>query len=629
MDRLRKVRTPVRASITRIANEVDAELAKTTPGLLDLQVMFSRLEKHLTEVDDLDQKMLGLLLDADCTEDEYAAEKDTIEQYQNRATRAKCRIGEVMTRVPSTQGSPTSSYASVYSDGQKKKSYKLPKIQIRKFNGEIKEWLGFWSQFKKIHEDEELHDKLQYLVQSMVNGTRAHDLVTKYPQTAENYPKAVAALQQRFGNTKLLTQFYVRELLKMTWNAKSKEKMSLSKLYDSLDSHLQALDSLGVTREHTFLFPMVESSLQEDILLAWQRSSFYRRDGAAENPPKSELDYLMEFLRQEVENEEQRSLARDGFMQDTINLKEKKNLHLHQKKFSGEEDIPTSAGLTAAKMQCIFCDMTSHNSQDCRRARNMTIDVKREKVREKRVCYICLNPGHISKTCRVAVQCQNCGRKHQSIMCEARRDEGDVRGQDVRQQVNIVTHLTNFSQNADVLLKVVVVRAVGPVGTSVVRLLIDEGSQMSYIGSRTIQAIGNKSIGVEYVRNLLLGGFVTDMHAEKIHEVKIESLDGKRKKKWTLREKPIICTSIPRVPKGPWTDRLRNSRIFLSDCQNSHVDEADIEILVGSDLRAELCTGKKVELGANLIAEETIFGWVLSGPIPAPKNLASNLTIAL
>lgn len=200
MDRLRKVRTPVRASITRIANEVDAELAKTTPGLLDLQVMFSRLEKHLTEVDDLDQKMLGLLLDADCTEDEYAAEKDTIEQYQNRATRAKCRIGEVMTRVPSTQGSPTRSYASVYSDGQKKKSYKLPKIQIRKFNGEIKEWLGFWSQFKKIHEDEELHDKLQYLVQSMVNGTRAHDLVTKYPQTAEpvwEYEVVDSILRQR------------------------------------------------------------------------------------------------------------------------------------------------------------------------------------------------------------------------------------------------------------------------------------------------------------------------------------------------------------------------------------------------------------------------------------------------
>lgn len=38
-------------------------------------------------------------------------------------------------------------------------------------------------------------------------------------------------------------------------------------------------------------------------------------DGTVENPPKSNLDYLVEFLRQEVEREEQRDIMKNGFFE--------------------------------------------------------------------------------------------------------------------------------------------------------------------------------------------------------------------------------------------------------------------------------------------------------------------------
>lgn len=43
----------------------------------------------------------------------------------------------------------------------------LPKIELKKFNGDLLEWLGFWSQFSKIHEDSSMapEDKFQYLIQ--------------------------------------------------------------------------------------------------------------------------------------------------------------------------------------------------------------------------------------------------------------------------------------------------------------------------------------------------------------------------------------------------------------------------------------------------------------------------------
>lgn len=71
-------------------------------------------------------------------------------------------------------------------------------------------------------------------------------------------------------------------------------------------------------------------------MVAWQRSPIYEKDGSQENPPKSELDYLLEFLRQEVEREEQRVLARSGFS-DHTKLKQ-----VFKKK---ESSVPTAAGL--------------------------------------------------------------------------------------------------------------------------------------------------------------------------------------------------------------------------------------------------------------------------------------------
>ncbi|GFY67623.1 uncharacterized protein TNIN_334131 [Trichonephila inaurata madagascariensis] len=40
-----------------------------------------------------------------------------------------------------------------------KGKFKLPKIELKKFNGEPKEFLVFWSQFKKIHDDSSIAEE--------------------------------------------------------------------------------------------------------------------------------------------------------------------------------------------------------------------------------------------------------------------------------------------------------------------------------------------------------------------------------------------------------------------------------------------------------------------------------------
>ncbi|GBL89093.1 hypothetical protein AVEN_255230-1 [Araneus ventricosus] len=80
---------------------------------------------------------------------------------------------------------------SVKSSSDRK--YRLPKLELKKFNGDIKSFLGFWSQFSRIHEDEEMQseDKFLYLIRVISLGTRAASLIESFPPTSKHYPKVI------------------------------------------------------------------------------------------------------------------------------------------------------------------------------------------------------------------------------------------------------------------------------------------------------------------------------------------------------------------------------------------------------------------------------------------------------
>ncbi|GFX26893.1 integrase catalytic domain-containing protein [Trichonephila clavipes] len=154
---------------------------------------------------------------------------------------------------------------------------------------------------------------MQYLLQSVEPKSKAERLVLSFPATAENYPKAIDQLKERFGREDLLVQIYVRELLNLVMkNAVSgRTKTDLSALYDELEGKLRSLESLGRTQEKygDFLTPLVESCLPEEILMAWER----KRNTETDAKGSRTLEHLMTFLRLEVQGEEMVQLAKSGF----------------------------------------------------------------------------------------------------------------------------------------------------------------------------------------------------------------------------------------------------------------------------------------------------------------------------
>ena len=79
-------------------------------------------------------------------------------------------------------------------------------------------------------------NKIQYLIQATVPGSRPREVVDSFPPTSANYAKVIERLKTRFGRNDLLVEVYVKGLLKLIVIAHTKEKFSLTSLYDKLES---------------------------------------------------------------------------------------------------------------------------------------------------------------------------------------------------------------------------------------------------------------------------------------------------------------------------------------------------------------------------------------------------------
>ena len=94
---------------------------------------------------------------------------------------------------------------SVTSSCKTENKLKLPKIELKKFDGTVLIWQGFWDQYNSsVNENTKLSDinKFSYL-KSFLTG-EALKVVEGLTLTKENYKHAVLLLQEQFGNTQIL-----------------------------------------------------------------------------------------------------------------------------------------------------------------------------------------------------------------------------------------------------------------------------------------------------------------------------------------------------------------------------------------------------------------------------------------
>ncbi|KAF2894362.1 hypothetical protein ILUMI_11811, partial [Ignelater luminosus] len=286
----------------------------------------------------------------------HSIERET----SNRGPGSQLRGGIQPVACDTTVASEVSQSRYQLPDSQVNRKFKLPVIEFKQFDGDVRHWLSFWAQFKKIHEDLDIDlNKISYLIQATLPGSRARQVVESFSAMQENYEKIIDSLKSRFGREDLQIEIYVRELLKLILdNAISLGKMDISTLYDKIECQLRALETLGVKKNKcaAMLFPLIESSLPEQLLRAWQRSPEYtgrrgksNNDDPNQSPLEKRLESLLCFLKGEVEGEQRILLASESFGLRSVvsnggNKNPDRNRQRHTQK-TFEQKVPTAVGL--------------------------------------------------------------------------------------------------------------------------------------------------------------------------------------------------------------------------------------------------------------------------------------------
>ncbi|GFT18136.1 uncharacterized protein TNCV_183031 [Trichonephila clavipes] len=212
-------RTPLRTAFTKAVNHLQEIIENDPVDKNAVETAFEMLDAKSVKLKKIDEDILELMIETNCTQEAYNIEFEAIEGYTEKMIAWQ--------------------------------------IQFQQFSGELTDWLRFHNQFKRIHEDESIDDgdKFQYLIQATTPKSLARDIVESFPATPENYRKAFEYLRMRFGQEDVLIQVYVRELLKLVLQ---NAEVNLSSLYDKIEAQLRALESLGVTKEKyaAMLFPL-------------------------------------------------------------------------------------------------------------------------------------------------------------------------------------------------------------------------------------------------------------------------------------------------------------------------------------------------------------------------------------
>lgn len=619
MEVKKKYRSALRSSFTKCANELEHLLAAETLDLPEISVNWTLLCGKNEVLETANNEICSLLLESvETSEADLEAEMDSVDSYKRRFVALERRYHDVQPSEENTShrksGSADDLVSAVGSNSivTGRRKFKLPRIELPKFDGNIRDWLPFWGQFSKIDRDPDIDDsdKIQYLIQSTVAGSRARQLVESFPAIGENYKKVINVLKSRFGRDDLQIEVYIREMLGLIINnAGSNKKLDLSTLYDRLETQLRALETLGVASDKcsAMLFPLIESCLPSELLRIWQRS---RVDDPGNSSMEIRLESLMKFLRGEVENEQRVTMAAQGLGLVSVSLKDSSN---PKKPNSLETKLPTATGLMNCDVtKCIFCD-GGHASDSCFKAQKFSIDQKKTVCKEKKVCFKCLKFGHLSIRCRSRVRCIVCGRAHVALMCPdvsvnktissntgaviPNRDKGT---KDIAEQT-----LTNNS-NCMVFLQTLRVTAKSESGCREIRALIDTGSQRSYLLKSTIMQLGYTSKREELIAHGLFGGVVTQV-PHKCYDVRL--CNENYACKFEVLDQQVICTGVPAVGCGPWIAELKKLNIQVDDTQQSQ----PIELLIGADVAGKLYTGNRRILACGLVAVETLLGWTLMG----------------
>ncbi|XP_055848250.1 uncharacterized protein LOC129913542 [Episyrphus balteatus] len=513
----------------------------------------------------------------------------------------------------------------------------LPSVRIEPFSGNYKDWPSFRDTFQSVVSNKPKLSpirKFQFLI-SCLRGD-ALSLLSHLKVCDDTYEEAWEKLDKRFNRPRHIVNNFVKAFMDLP-SVHTSNVSVLRKISDGADEIVRGLTSISSLTRDPWLIYILINKLDFDTRQAWSED-YYSEDYPT-------INQLLDFLDRRCEALEScRTSTRES---------------------NPIKKPPVKSMLASISIICQKCN-ANHGLTQCQMFLDMDVQARREFVKTNKLCFNCLRSGHPSARCQSKFRCKACNTRHHSLVHDDSINSTTINSttkssdsstkinnslvydpnKDFVPQTNNTSlrssQTTNFgsvnshnsvnipSSSPQALInnhshinhsiKTLLPTALGKVldvngKSQIVRMLIDTGSQVSFVTESCAQRLGlkrkNARIPISGIGSTQAGS------SRGLLSLAITS----RCDTYSISVDTYILSSV--------TTNLPTSSFTIEDWDYLHrLELADpwfnqsrpVDILLGVDKAWEILQGQRFKSRQGYpIAQRTIFGWVLAGPLPPNK----------
>ena len=453
----------------------------------------------------------------------------------------------------------------------KESGAKLPKLTITQFQGTHLDWLRFWSQFETEIDKASISQvaKFSYLKELLISTVRV--FVDGLPYNSEGYERAKFILSSKYGKSSEVANAHMQEIIGLS-TITGTRPAPIQEFYEKLTSHVQVLETMGKIKEiHGFARTTLDKlpGIRADLVRLddnWQEWGFSElieslRRWCDRNPVPSD-NPKQDLPRRDLSNRDL-SNRKPPFRSPSSHSLPKKNTVYQTKDEVGRMG-----------RGCIYCNSEDHKATECKKVPNLN---QRKKIlSDKRLCFNCTGAKHQAQDCRSKTNCQLCGHRHHTSICDKQHSNN---------QMMLATG------EGSVIYPVVVVVVDG----IKCRALLDTGSGSSYASAALVARLNKRPFHVEHRQiEMMLCSTVQKVQS---YSVKVGSVDGKFE--MTTRVSKVDKGLLLTVPNPNYEDLIRKychlQGVVMND--DDKKSELPIHVILGASEYSRIKTETKPKIG--------------------------------
>nr|CAD2195513.1 unnamed protein product [Meloidogyne enterolobii] len=529
--------------------------------------------------------------------------------------------------------------------------YQLPTLQIKRFNGERKDWLEFYESFRCAVDSSAGSDieKLT-LLRNLVDG-EPRELIAGFRLEAKNYKEALQLLKDQYGDK----DAHIRNLHSRLANLKICSTLNDVKKFSlDLERLARELKNMGEDIQGPAVHLMLEKKLSKPFLRVILSKKAEDPSNWSTNKFRSALlealqkEVAIQEVMTEYDQEHNRRQARPNQQNHQKSPQQQRQHEYTYAAITQGQRLATQQTQTQSNRQaiqrednqwgfnntrrqvnnrallpdCTFCGLTHWNDK-CNKYNNPR--ARLQIAKEKKLCTRCLRRNHSSAECKTPAKCYHCGRLHPTALCFqrnpnrltiARRQGNVVRSQQQRERpsaTNCQIVQTNAIGNRDsrALLMTIEAPIYNPQRPNIKQkalIFIDPGSQRSFISAKLADSLNLPVIVAnETCRLTSFGERRAKEYKSDLVRANLQTKGG-GKLSIVLNKLKFLVNPLPLYDLKELTgEELNQVRL------TTNVEHRQPDLLIGMDLFHELKVEKKTTLPSGFTISDSRLGKLLSG----------------